>query len=475
MTYTLTSVVKQFDPGTRALRNYVNFPTRGGRSLPAYYDVTATDSTGTAVTTPLVMCGDTAAVAITDIRTTAHPRRFRVEVQELGDHLLTVQAGSTCTPSGTALVAQPVRGTALAPQGFTLSAGGLHSLALMTDDAVKAWGDNSFGQLGDGTNSNVDRTFAPIKGLSGVVAVSAGEDHSLALRSDGTVLAWGSNSRGQLSDASTYQYQRATPVAVGGLSGVISVTAGYWASLAIVSDGTVRAWGWNQNGQLGDGTTTDHLTPVAVKGLDNVVALATGEVHTLALRSDGTVRAWGFNGAAQLGDGTTTARTTPVAVDDLTDVVELAAGHGHSLALKADGTVEAWGNNIFGQLGEPPSAIVRATPAPVSGLSGIVHVSTGASSSLALTSDGTVLAWPSDAGTPASTGGAPPHVPAVVGGLKTVIAVDAGSGHHLALQSDGTVQAWGGGGAGQLGYDVAGNRSTPAPVTSLGSVKLPTP
>jgi len=186
------------------------------------------------------------------------------------------------------------------------------------------------------------------------VQIAGGGHHSLALRNDGTVWAWGRNNYGQLGDGTTTE--RHTPVQVANLTGVQAIAGGFSHSLALRSDGTVWAWGRNSKGQLGDGTTTNRTTPVQVLNLTGVQAIAGGFFHSLALKSDGTVWAWGYNHFGQLGDGTTANRTIPVQVADLTGVQAIAAGSDHSLALRNDGTVWAWGWNYLGQLGDGTTA-----------------------------------------------------------------------------------------------------------------------
>ena len=145
-----------------------------------------------------------------------------------------------------------------------------------------------------------------------------GPDHVLAVKNDGTVWAWGYNGYGQLGDGTTTEQN--LPVQVPGLSGVITWARAAAAhhSLAVKGDGTLWAWGYNENGQLGDGTTTRRPSPVQVGASPGVVAASAGNYHTLALKGDGTVWAWGFNGYGQVGDGTTTERHTPVQVSGLT-------------------------------------------------------------------------------------------------------------------------------------------------------------
>ncbi|MGI8685504.1 MAG: hypothetical protein ACR2MO_10530 [Acidimicrobiales bacterium] len=236
-----------------------------------------------------------------------------------------------------------------------------------------AWGDNGSGQLGSGSTAT---TTAPV-GVSrlgpgaGVASVAAGLDHSLALRSDDSVLAWGSNFFGQLGDGSAVDSNLAVAVTgLGARSGAIAVAAGARHSLVIKADGSVLAWGDNVSGQLGTGSTAASRVPVAVSGLgagSGVVGVAAGLGHSLALRADGSVMAWGANRFGQLGDASGTDSSMPVAVSGLgagSGVVAIAAGDVHSLALKADGSVVAWGSGVRGQLG---STATRTTVTIVSG------------------------------------------------------------------------------------------------------------
>ena len=187
-----------------------------------------------------------------------------------------------------------------------------------------------------------------VGGLSGVAAIAAGGRHTVVLKNDGTVWAWGNNSDGQLGDGTAIN--RKTPVQVSGLGGVTTAAAGSSYTVVLKNDGTVWAWGYNNSGQLGDGTTTNRKTPVQASGLGGVTAIAAGG-HTVALKNDGTVWAWGYNNSGQLGDGTTTNRKTPVQVGGLSGIAAIASGNEHTVALKNDGTVWTWGDNYDGQLG----------------------------------------------------------------------------------------------------------------------------
>ncbi|TLM59584.1 MAG: hypothetical protein FDZ69_14145 [Deltaproteobacteria bacterium] len=171
-----------------------------------------------------------------------------------------------------------------------------NTVALLADGTVKTWGENDVGQLGDGT-TNYGHTPVTVVGLGGpAVGIAQGSTHTVALMADGTVKAWGNNEYGQLGDGTTGTTNRSfTPVTVSGLSGVTAIGAGFDFTVALLSDGTVKAWGNNAVGQLGDGTTTDRPTPVTVVGLDGpVMAISVGNWHTVALMADGTVKTWGL-------------------------------------------------------------------------------------------------------------------------------------------------------------------------------------
>lgn len=228
-------------------------------------------------------------------------------------------------------------------------------------------GNGGLGRLDDGGLQY--RSPPPAVSIPNAGATTAeGIAHTLELKDDGTVWARGNNSYGQLGDGTTKDSSTAVqvtgPDGTGYLGDVIAIAAGGYHSLALRSDGTVWAWGYNVYGQLGDDTTTDRRTPVQVKGPDgngyltNVTAIAAGPYHNLARKSDGTVWAWGRNFDGQLGDGTKTDRRTPVQVKGpdgygyLTNVIAISTGPADSFAQKSDGTVWGWGRASFSWLGD---------------------------------------------------------------------------------------------------------------------------
>ena len=262
----------------------------------------------------------------------------------------------------------PVRVTGLTGV-VAVAAGAYHSLALKADGTVWAWGWNYFGQLGDGTV--VDRR-APVRvtGLAQITSISAGAHHNLALRADGTAFAWGWNGVAQLATNSVVSNLTAdshVPVPARIPVGVTAVAAGSYHSMFLYGNGRILTAGWNAFGQLGHGD----LNRLAPSDVDNsglligkFVAIAGGGLHSLAIRADGTVWAWGYNQLGQLGDGTTIDRPAPVMVAGVTNAAFVAAGGYHSLLLGRDGAVRAWGWNGYGQLGTTAGSAPTA-PTPI--------------------------------------------------------------------------------------------------------------
>jgi len=276
-----------------------------------------------------------------------------------------------------------------------VGAGHYSSFAVTSDGAVWAWGRNDTGQLGDGTTTD-RRSPVPVSGLAGrtIVDVAGGRNHAMALTDDGAVLTWGNNRYGQLGNG-TFQ-PRLTVGVVVGLSDVTRIFAGRDHCLAVRSDGTVWGWGHNTYGELADGTFTNRSTPQratrvrrgSVVRLSNVVDVDAGAYHSLARTATGNLWSWGWNGDGQLGDGTFTSRSRAVRVKDVTGAVDIAGGRQSSIAVTADGTVFTWGENVYGQLGDGTTSDVgRSVPDVVPGLTNAVSVGMGRDYAMAIVAD----------------------------------------------------------------------------------------
>lgn len=304
-------------------------------------------------------------------------------------------------------------------------------------------------------NAGPVRAVPSQAGASGAAlpSISAGRNHTCELIGDGTVRCWGNDSDGQLGDGTTKS--DGSPVTVSGISDAVAVVLGGTHACALRAGGTVNCWGSNQYGELGDGTTVSpRSTPVTVSGLSSAITLAAGSRHTCALKPDGSVACWGLNQYGQLGDGTTTGpRTIPVVASGLTNVVSLAAGESHTCALRANGTVACWGANSDGQLGDGTTLSPRRTPVTVGALSGVVSIVAGARHTCALKANGSVACWGLNQYGQLGDGtlNSPGNTPGIVSGLNNIVAITAGNDHNCALKASGVVVCWGRNSAGQLG------------------------
>ncbi len=345
---------------------------------------------------------------------------------------------------------------AVVPQ---IAAGYYHSVGLISDGTVWSWGRGDRGQLGNG--KTVSRAV-PIQatGLSGVKSIAGGVRSSYAIMHDGTVMAWGANEKGQLGDGTLID--RTVPVQVTGLSNIEAISSGVgYHALALDAEGNVWAWGRNDYGDLGDGTTIGRTTPVQLDGVSDVKAIAAGGYFSLALKKDGTVWSWGWNDAGQLGNETEQQRPVPKQVPGLVRVEAIAAGGNHSLALDEDGNVWAWGENSFGAVGDGTSTN-RTAPVRVSGLANVTAITGGGSHSLALDADGKVWAWGLNNYYQLGDGTTNwQYAPEQVPGLSGMQAIAAGGFHSFAMKSDGTVWSWGFNSNGELGDNTAISRSMP--------------
>jgi len=330
-----------------------------------------------------------------------------------------------------------------------VSAGYTYSMAVRMDGSLWAWGNNEFGQLG---NSAMLNQYSPVKideTNSDWVQVASGMTHSLAVKSDGSLWAWGDNTSGKVGDGTTIA--RPAPVRIGVENNWMQVSAGYHHSLAVKSDGSLWAWGNNERGQLGDGTTINRFEPVNVGAGNDWKQVGSGGAHSLAIRADGSLWAWGDNGFGQLGDMTKTDKHLPTRVGIDTSWVQLSAGETHSLAIKADGTLWAWGRNNYFQLGNTNTSD-RIAPVQVGSSNGWAQVSTGTNHSIAVKSDGTLWAWGTNYHGQLGDGTTTTrYTPVQIGIENDWGEVSAGLYHTLGIKTNGRLCAWGDNSYDQLG------------------------
>jgi alpha-tubulin suppressor-like RCC1 family protein len=363
---------------------------------------------------------------------------------------------------------------------IAITAAQSHACALLSDGSAKCWGENGYGQLGDGNTTQYTAPVA-VSGLAGATAIATSSTHTCALHSDGTVLCWGDDTYGELGNRNLSSIPVTSPVTVAGLSGASAITVGDNHSCAVLSDGNVTCWGRNNAGQVGRGATA----PVAVTGLSGASSITAGGDHTCVLLSGGTIECWGGTGGdGVLGNGAAAGSLSPVAVSNLTGVAALGMGSGafHACAVLSDGTTACWGNNTAGQLGNGYVGVQQGingtlaknyTPAVVPNLTGVTAIAVAPLTTCALQPGGAVQCWGdnSGAGTNNSshTGVTSPTISSLTG-ATAVVAGDAPAGytaHTCALLAGGTATCVGTNNDGELGNGTTTFTQTPTPVLNL--------
>ena len=340
-----------------------------------------------------------------------------------------------------------------------IAAGYAHTVALKANGTVFVWGSNSCGQLGDGS-SNDKSVPTQVLGMTEITAISAGWSHTVALKSNGNVYAWGYNWNGQVGDGTNVQ--RYLPVQTCDIGDVKAITAGWEHTVAITETGDVYAWGRNDMGQLGDGSINDGLTPVQTLNISGIQAVSAGAGHTAALKENGLVYTWGRNANGQLGDDSRNDSLTPVQTVNISEVQAVAAGASHTIALKENGDIYAWGDNSSGQLGDGTRSD-RNTPVQARDIGDVKAVATGWSHTAAITETGDVYACGSGSDGKLGNGNTNLQLsPVQVINIGEVASIAAGIFHTAALRENGEIYTWGNNDYGQLGIgSFGGIKDTP--------------
>jgi len=266
-----------------------------------------------------------------------------------------------------------------------------HTVAVKTDGTLWAWGSNEYGRLGLNISYLAFRS-SPVQvgALTTWSQVVAGGEFTAAIKTDGTLWTWGNNSSGQLGDGTVLR--KSSPIQVGALTDWAQIAAGRYNIAAIKTNNTLWAWGSNLDGQLGDGTKIRRSSPVQIGALTNWSQIAVGYKHTAATKTDGTMWAWGYNANGEVGSGTTIYPSSPVQIGALTNWSQVAAGKNHTTSIKTDGTLWSWGNNEFGQLGDG-TVVRRSSPVQIGALTTWSQIAGVGQQTAAIKSDGTLWTW----------------------------------------------------------------------------------
>ena len=373
--------------------------------------------------------------------------------------------GETPPPSIQPIETPPLIQTFFPPVDIT--AGAAHTCALLSDHSVKCWGDNHSGQLGNGTSTDKISPPVSVSGITTAIAIAVGDVHTCALFSDQSVKCWGSNHSGQLGNG-TFHTILSTPVSVFGITNATAISAGSGHTCALLSDQSIKCWG-NGPWELGDRTWRNATSlPVPVSGITTATAIAAGGSHTCALLSDKSVKCWGYDYASLIRDGLlSTVVTPPISVSGITTATAITAGDAHTCALLLDQSVQCWGSNDSGQLGDG-TFNATSTPVSVSSMITATAITAGDAHTCAILIDQLIQCWGENRS--GQLGDGTFHrtsAPVSVLGITTATAIVAGEGHTCALLSDQSVKCWGSNNYDKLGDGTFHSTSTPVSVPGI--------
>ncbi|TRX30276.1 hypothetical protein FNW52_20320, partial [Flavobacterium sp. ZT3R18] len=345
---------------------------------------------------------------------------------------------------------------------LSIQTGSNHTVALKTDGTLWTWGNNNAGQLGDGTNTNrnTPKQIGTANDWKTIVSTS---DHTIAIKTDGTLWAWGYNIYGQLGDGTTTN--KNTPIQIGTDTDWQTINTGAFYTVAIKADGTLWAWGENMSGQLGDGTNIQRNTPTQIGTGSNWKTIAAGDFHTIAIKADNTLWAWGYNYSGQLGDGTTTPKKSPKQIGAATNWQTINTGGHHTTAIKSDGTLWAWGYNLDGQLGDGTNTN-RSIPTQIGTDNNWQTIDPGNYYTTAIKADKTLWAWGKNVNAQLGDGTTTNRsIPTQIGTATDWQVIAGGFTHTIALKTDGALWAWGYNASGQLGDGTNTQRNVPTAIS----------
>ena len=368
-----------------------------------------------------------------------------------------------------------------------ITTGQAHTCALLQTGNITCWGNNEYGQLGSGQTSSSYEVPVEVLGITDATQITTNDDHTCALLQTGTIKCWGNNTSGQLGNGQSTGdwYDRSAdssvPVEVLGITDATQITTSDYHTCALLQTGNIKCWGNNTSGQLGNGqrgddwqdNSADSSVPVEVLGITDATQITAGDDHTCALQQAGTIKCWGDNSSGELGNGTETTSSVPVEVLGINDATQITTSGEHTCALLQTGTIKCWGSNEYGQLGSGQTSSSYEVPVEVLGITDATQITTSGEHACALLQTGNIKCWGSNfygqLGNGQSRRDADSSVPVEVLGVNDATQITTSDYHACALLQTGNIKCWGNNSSGQLGNGQSGDEAhSPVPVEVLG-------